>query len=254
MSLKYSPPETGRIIYSMVKEITGVADPYANIKKQSIEKALKLYPKLKNIVSHAEDGLLKAVELAIAGNIIDYGAKNSLDIDKGLKRLLVKEHKRIEGEGRNIFQYDIFKRHLRKSKGILYLGDNAGESVFDRVLIEEITALYDGRKIMYAVREKPIINDCTRSEAEKSGLGGCSEIISSGSDGPGTIMSLCSREFKKIFRAADLIISKGQGNFEALSGTKRPVFFLFMAKCPVTAREVNCRIGDIVLLYSGDEK
>ncbi len=248
-SLNSSPPEMGRVIYGLVKEITGKRDPYLKIKEKSNRLALGIYPKLKKKVEHSRDGLLMAVELAVAGNIIDYGVKNTLNVDAELAKILDEENKAIKGENKAIFDYAKFKNTLKKSKDILYLADNAGEVVFDRILIEEIKRMDPGKKIIYAVKEKPVINDALKKDALFCGIDKLAKVISSGSDAPGTVLSLCSGKFLKIYKNASMVISKGQGNFEALSGTKRPVFFLFMAKCPVIAQDVGCRIGDVILFY-----
>ena len=129
----------------------------------------------------------------------------------------------------------------------MYLADNTGETVFDRILIEEIKRLDSKKKIFYAVRGRPIINDALAVDARFCGLDRLAEIVDSGIAAPGTILSLCSRKFRRLFHRVDLVISKGQGNFEALSEEKGPIFFLFMAKCPVAARHLGCQLRDIVL-------
>ena len=249
--LTSSPPEMGRIIYGTVNKITRKADPYKNIKAKSNRFALKLYGKLKDKVKRSEDRLLTAVELAIAGNIIDYGVKNSLDVDKELKKILQEEDKTIKKENESLFNYKRFKHALKKAKTILYLGDNAGETVFDRILIEEIKKLDKNKRIIYAVKKKPIINDALIEDARKCGIYKIAEIISSGLDIPGTVLPLCSKNFLEVYKNSDMIISKGQGNFESLSDEKKPIFFLFMAKCPVVAKDVGCKVGDVILLYKG---
>ncbi|MBN2453685.1 MAG: DUF89 family protein [Candidatus Omnitrophica bacterium] len=248
-SLASSPPETAKIIYGIVKKITREADPYADIKEKSNKLALGIYARLKKKVVSSRDSLLTAVELAIAGNIIDYGIKNTLNIEEELKRILDREEDAIRKEGSSIFDYRHFRAAVKRSKIILYLGDNAGEVVFDRILIEEIKGSGRDKNIIYAVKEKPVINDALRKDALAAGIGNSASIISSGVDTPGTVLSFCSKEFLKIFKRADMVISKGQGNFEALSDCKRHVFFLFMAKCPVIARDAGCKLGDIILLH-----
>jgi len=249
--LSSSPPEMARIIHGAVKRITGKDDPYAKAKEKSNRLALRVYPRLKKKIARSRDKLLTAIELAIAGNIIDYGVKNSLNVKKEIDKILDEEGKTIRKEGKSIFDYKGFKRALKKAGTVLYLADNAGETVFDRVLIEEIKKIYPEKDIIFAVKEKPAINDALAEDARVSGIGRYAGIISSGVDTPGTVLSLCSRQFLKIFARADMIISKGQGNFEALSDSARPLFFLFMAKCPVVARDVGCKIGDIILLRGG---
>jgi len=248
--LTSSPPEMGQILYGLVKRITHKDDPFKKIKEKSNRRALGIYPKLKKKVSGSSDRLLMATELAIAGNIIDYGVKNSLDVDKELKRILNEENKAIRKKNKTFFNYSEFEHTLKHAKAVLYLADNAGETVFDRVLIEEIKRLDEDKEVIYAVKERPIINDALKEDAYRCGIGKIAQVISNGLDVPGTILSLCSKEFLKIYKKADMIISKGQGNFEALSGAKKPTFFLFMTKCPVVAKDVGCNVGDIVLLYN----
>ncbi|RKY42520.1 MAG: hypothetical protein DRP85_02590 [Candidatus Makaraimicrobium thalassicum] len=247
--LRFSPPRIGRIIYALVGEMTGNDDPYLKEKKRSNELALGIYDKLTRKVALAGDKLLLAVELAIAGNIIDYGVKNSLDVDAELAKILDEEQEVIKKENKVIFDYARFKRDLKQAKRILYLADNAGEVVFDRILIERIKGMDEGKEIIYAVKEKPVINDALRADAAACGIEKIARVVSSGSDAPGTVLSLCSNRFLSIYRRTDMVISKGQGNFEALSDAKRPVFFLFMAKCPVIAKDVGCKVGDVILRY-----
>lgn len=253
-SLTSSPPEMGRILYGLVRRIAKKEDPYAQIKKKSNKLALNIYGKLKKKVYHSSDRLLIAVELAIAGNIIDYGVKNSLNVDRELAKILDEENKAIEQEKKILFDYPRFKSALKKAKTILYLADNAGEVVFDRILIEEIKRFDNNKDIIYAVKEKPIINDALARDALDCGIDKHAKIISSGSDAPGTVLSLCSKTFLSIYREADMVISKGQGNFEALSRARRTIFFLFMAKCPVIAQDVGCNVGDIILMYNKNTK
>ena len=250
ISLTSSPPEIGRVIYGLVNEITSKKDPYRKIKDKSNKLALKLYDRLKEKVFRSDDRLLTAVKLAISGNIIDYGVKNSLDVDKELNKILQEERKTLKKENERFFNFSHFKQVLSKAEGILYLADNAGETVFDRILIEEIKRSDKDKKVIYAVKEKPVINDALVEDAYKCGIDKIAKIISCGSDAPGTVLSLCSKYFLKVYKQSDMIISKGQGNFEALSQQKRPIFFLFMAKCSVVAKDVGCNVGDAILLYN----
>ncbi|MDD5614223.1 MAG: ARMT1-like domain-containing protein [Candidatus Omnitrophica bacterium] len=248
LPLSASPPEVARVIHSIVKKITAQKDPYAKIKEKSNKLSLKFYPKMKKKIARSQDSLLTAVELAIAGNIIDYGVKNSINVERELDRIMNEERSAIKKERKSIFNYPGFKVALKKAKNILYLADNSGEVVFDRVLIEEIKKFNKNAGIVYAVKEKPIINDALLKDALIAGIQKYARIISSGADAPGTVLSLCSKYFLNKYRSADMIISKGQGNFEALSDSRRPIFFLFMAKCPVVTRHMKCNLGAIILL------
>ncbi|MBN2034668.1 MAG: DUF89 family protein [Deltaproteobacteria bacterium] len=235
LPLDSSPPETARLIYRAVREVTGVFDPFRIYKQRSIEKALSLYEELKSMVESSKDPLQTAVTLAIAGNVIDPGANPDFDIEEELKGIMIGTIP--------LNEYEFFRQSLKKAQTVLYLGDNAGETVFDRILIETI-----GKKTVYAVRDIPVINDATIEDAQKSGIGKVARILSSGCDAPGTILERCSREFLEIFDGAEIIVSKGQGNFESLSGQwERPVFFLLKVKCPVIASHLGVKIGDMIL-------
>jgi uncharacterized protein with ATP-grasp and redox domains len=229
------PPEIGREAYRIISEKTGISDPYAEIKKENTHKALSLYPQLKRRIESSEDRLSAAVRMAIAGNVIDFGANADFDLDKDLDALL--------SQKLAVDHYPAFCLALQRARNILYLADNAGETVFDRLLIEEL-----GKPVIYAVREKPIINDAVYQDALDAGIDKVAEIVSSGTDAPGTILNLCSDQFLKIFRSADLVISKGQGNYEGLSDETRPVFFLLKAKCAVIAKDIEVKEGSLILM------
>ncbi|MBU1997302.1 MAG: DUF89 family protein, partial [Candidatus Omnitrophica bacterium] len=217
-SLGCSPPEMARMIHKVMERRFGDKDIYKSIKKESNHKALALYPRLKEKVQSSNDRLLTAVEIAIAGNVIDYAAKNTLNIEDEIEKIFTNDFANIN---KTIFDYEHFKDDLIKAKRILYLADNAGEVVFDRVLIEEIP---EDKAIIFAVRDKPVINDALIEDAKECGLDKRSKIMSSGVDAPGTVLKYCSKEFLEIYKKSDLIISKGQGNYEALSQEKENIY------------------------------
>ncbi|MBN2543235.1 DUF89 family protein [bacterium] len=235
ISLTASPPEIGREVYKVVNEITGISDPFKRDKEECIDTANSLYPDIKEIVNLSEDRLLAAIRVAISGNVMDFGADPEFDLRSDLHTILDKDF--------SIFHYENFKEQLEKSEDILYLGDNAGETVFDRVLIEELS----GKNIIYVVRDKPVINDAVFEDAVDSGIDRVAEIISSGCDAPGTILELCSSEFIERFKSADMIISKGQGNYESLSEQDKPIFYLLKTKCRIIARDIGVPVGSIIL-------
>ncbi len=232
-----TPPETGAIIYKRIIEITDIPDPYHNIKQQNIRQALELYPELKVKIESSDDPLLTAIRLAVAGNVIDLGIDKEFDIVKDVEKILIQDFA--------VFDYDKFRSRLAASKNILYIGDNSGEGVFDKLLIEQLKL-----PVIYAVRDTPIINDITLNEAEQIGLDKIAELISSGSKAPGTILDKCSDEFLEVFNNADMIISKGQGNYESLSDVSRDIFFMLKAKCRVVARHLNVKVDDIIFKYN----
>jgi len=245
--LEASPPEMGRTIYALLRKITGVKDSFKEIKENSNKFALNLYPELKRKINNSEDRLLTAVKLSIAGNVIDYGVKNSINVEEEINKIFNEDFKSDNDNNKTIFKYQEFKEILSKVKHIIYLADNAGEVVFDRLLIEELTEKL-GKQVIYVVRDKPVINDALIEDAIFCGINKVAKVISSGSDAPGTILKHCSSEFIELYQNAELIISKGQGNYESLSEENKPIFFLFRAKCPVIAKDVGCKVGDMVLV------
>jgi len=246
-SLESSPPEMAGLVHKIIRDISGKKDPYKKAKELSHKLTLAAKNKLRNKIKNTQNRLLTAVELAIAGNIIDFGPKSDLNVNDEINRIISEEKRAIKKENKALFQFNKFEKALKIAKKILYLGDNVGETIFDSLLLEEIKRIYSKKEIEYVVRAKPIINDALFEDAYKAGIDKYAKIITSGVDSPGTVLSLCSKEFLEKFKQADLIISKGLGNYEALSQEKGPIYFLFMAKCPVIARHLNCDIGNVIL-------
>ncbi len=234
-----TPPEIAQHVYAVVAGITGNKDPCYEAKRQANQLALSLYPHFKKLVADSDDPLLAACKLAIAGNIIDLAQRPDYgDIESIAELALVSPL--------GIDDYEEFKRSIGSSSRILYLGDNAGEIVFDRILIEELRRIKDF-EIHFVVREKPIINDVTLRDAVSTGMDRVAKIISSGSDAPATILSQCSPRMLQLYHSADIIIAKGQGNYESLGDEAENIFFLVRVKCPVIARLLKARVGDAVL-------
>ncbi|MFO8061567.1 MAG: ARMT1-like domain-containing protein [bacterium] len=229
-----SPPEIGELVYRKINRIVENNDPYKNLKKRNIERALKLYPEFKQLVNQSGNPLLTAVKLAVAGNIIDFGVNKTFDIERDIRGILEQEFA--------IFDFEQFTDRLNRVDEILYIGDNAGEGVFDRILIEEMD-----KPVKFAVRSIPIINDITMDETGIIGLDSIAEIIDSGVKSPGLILKNASRDFRELFSNADMIISKGQGNYEGLSEETGNIFFLLKAKCHVIARDIGVNEGDIII-------
>jgi len=249
-SMETPPPAIAFEINTLVNRISGIMDFYEEEKKKSNDAVLGIYNKCIKRINKSKDPLLAAVELAIAGNIIDFGIMNKIDIDKEVSKIINSEEKMLKHADKKYFAYSQFAKCVEKSSTILFLGDNAGEIVFDKMLIETIKKKYPRKRIIYAVKEKPILNDSLKEDAVYCGLDSYAEIISSGSVIPGTIAERCSKQFAEYLSQAGMVISKGQGNFESFVSDK-PVFYLFMAKCPVVANEIGCAQGTINLYYNG---
>jgi len=229
-----TPVQSGSIVYRKIRELTGVVDPYKDIKRNSIREALALYPTLIEYMNDSDNKLLTAIRIAITGNVIDFGMNKYFDLEEDLKTILNQDFA--------IFDFKEFVNKLKKAKSVLYIGDNAGESVFDKILIQAIE-----KPVTYIVRGIPIINDVTMEDAIESSIGEIAELISSGSRAPGTILDFCNEDFVRRFNEADMIISKGQGNYEGLSNVSRSVFFLLKAKCKIIANDLGVKENDIIL-------
>jgi uncharacterized protein with ATP-grasp and redox domains len=231
----------GRIIHRYVKEVSNNSDPYKEV-KEKFNNAAKLLCdelQLEKFIESSEDPFGTAVRIAIAGNIIDFGVTSSIDENKVKETVEACLEADIKGNASRELMEAVYK-----AKKILYLGDNAGEIVFDKLLIKRLPC----EKITFVVKGEPIINDATMEDAEKVGMTELVNVIDNGADIPGTILRYCSLEFREKFEEADLIISKGQGNYETLSEiSNKKIFFLLKAKCPVIAEDLQCQVGDIVL-------
>ncbi|MGB2905715.1 MAG: ARMT1-like domain-containing protein [Candidatus Aminicenantaceae bacterium] len=230
-----TPAGIGRELYLILSKLSGDPDPYRGIKAHCTRLALDMYPKMKERVRSSRDPLKEALRIAVAGNFIDFGTTEQVNLKAGLEEILYQEFV--------IDHYEELRDHLDKVDEVLMLGDNAGETVFDRVLIEEL-----GKPVRYVVREAPMINDAIREDAVMAGIDRVAEVISSGCVAPGTIRRFCSAEFWQTMQEAQLIISKGQGNFEGLSDEPLPIFFLLKAKCFAVAREIGVPQGSLLLL------
>jgi hypothetical protein len=198
---------------------------------------LNKYNYWQNIVNQSDAPLFTAAKLAVIGNIIDYGAHSI--------------HGTISGQIEKLFQKKLktddriaLAEEIGKANSVLYIGDNCGEIVFDKLFIETMKH----PNVIYAVRGKPVINDVTFDDALQVGMDRMCRVISSGSDAPSTLTEFCSDEFLEIFRTADLIISKGQGNFEGLMDCVHPnIFFLLIAKCAPMAELLGVQKNDMVI-------
>ncbi|MGM0432400.1 MAG: damage-control phosphatase ARMT1 family protein [Spirochaetota bacterium] len=242
-----SPPVMAEKLQQLVSTELGNSDPYKAEKVACNEAALHYYPAVRTLIETSKTPLKTAIQAAIAGNIIDYGAVDGLDVQAELEKLMQEEEMVLDRENGETFAYDAFSADLGTAERILYIGDNAGEIVFDRALIETILELYPAAKLTFVTRGYPILNDVLPEDAKQTGLNTLVPIVSSGATTPGLVLETCTEEFLELFRQADLIISKGQGNYEALSSQPGPIYFLLMAKCNVVASELGCELRDIVL-------
>ena len=241
MDFRQPPAMMAQAIHRRIREATGNADPYVDQKQRLNDVALELYPVFLRRIEDAANPLELAVRLAIAGNVMDLAVKTNLGEDEVLASF---DDCLAAPLDCHIAE---FAQAVEEAGDILYLTDNAGEIVFDRLLLERLPR----KKVTVAVRGRPVINDATMEDAEYVGLGKVArKIIDTGSDAPGTILSDCSDDFRRRFERADMIISKGQGNYETLADSPRPIWFLLRVKCPIIARDLKCTVGTTILRRS----
>lgn len=244
MDFQQSPPAFAQLIHRRLREIIGDSDPYRKVKETFNRLALDLLPDIRHRITASAHPFELALKVAIAGNVIDFGVNANITVDGVRNAISAIIDSPIQGD---IAQ---FQAAVGKAERILYLADNAGEIVFDRLLIEQLPL----KSVTVAVRGNPILNDATIEDAECAGIDQLVKVIGNGSDAPGTILSDCSNEFLKHFREADLIISKGQGNFETLSRRPENIFFMMKVKCQVIASHTGCSLGTHLLLKSENHR
>jgi len=237
LDLNSSPPAIARHLAELVQSLTGCGDLYAEDKRETNARVMALSPELEKMIEIERgkpdgDPLALALELAIIGNYIDRG----VDIDVDWEAELANVSGSIDAD---VLQ--CFKQKMAPGVDVLILGDNTGEIVLDKLLVKELNRI--GCTVTYAVRSKPVINDSTMEDAEAVGMTQLCHVVESGVDTPGTVLERCLPEFLDRMRAADVILSKGQGNFEALEGLWPDVFFAFKVKCSRVARDCGLELG-----------
>ncbi len=241
--LSRSPPEMGGVLNHIMNRELGNPDPYLEEKRRFNALASALLPDLRKEVESSVDPFETAVRFAVAANYIDFGAPGGRT--DGSLASLFKEALSQPIKGGGIDAINRLRELSMEADSILYIADNAGEIVADRLLIEQLPR----GKVTVAVREGPAINDALLEDASAAGLDEVAEMVTSGVDLPGTPLKVCPPAFVERFRSADLIISKGQGNFETLSDEPDKMFFLLVVKCPTVAQHLSCELGDFVVRF-----
>jgi uncharacterized protein with ATP-grasp and redox domains len=229
-----TPPIIATHIHQVIRDKTGIPDPYQELKEQSTQKALALYPRLKEIVATAEDPFETAIRLAIAGNIMDFGPADEYDLWASVERVLAQP-----------LAFDdvaALREAVERADEVLFLSDNAGETVFDRLLIEQIA-----KPVRYAVKGGPILNDATRADAIAAGIDQAAQIEEIGCNAMGTLLDRCNERFVRLFRTASVIIAKGMAHYESLSTAGPRVFFLLQAKCDVVANDLGVPVKSLIV-------
>jgi uncharacterized protein with ATP-grasp and redox domains len=244
VSFTESPPQIAARIHRLIREISHDEDPYNRLKHMFNQVAGNLYPQMKDEVLSSKEPFETAVRVAVAGNCMDCALVTDLD--------LADVHRSVRealGARINVNSVAQLSSAVDRADRILYIADNAGEIVFDRILLEEMNP----DKVTFAVRGYPVLNDATMEDAIATEVSDLVTVVDNGSDIPGTVLNECSQEFRELFVDADLVIAKGQGNYETLNTNRKPIFFLFKAKCPVVAQEIGCVQGMPVISRTNPE-
>ncbi len=231
-----SPPMLGRTLHRMIRDFLQDPDPYSQLKQNYNHMILDLYPSFKEMVESSEDSFDTAMRLAIAGNVIDFGAKYQFDVMETINNVM-------EGE---LAIDDSSSLHdaLEQAQTLLYIGDNCGEIVLDKLFLEtlEVPQKY------FVVRESPVINDITWEDAKMTRMDEVATIITTGDDSPGAVWEFASKEFKDHYNKADVVISKGQGNLEGLIDVPHDhLYFLLVTKCDLIAERIGSQKGNFVV-------
>jgi len=234
-SFQQSPASLGRKIHQLIRDILNNPDPYRDIKDKSNIMMLEHAGRLREKIYESSSPFKTALKLAVAGNVIDYGPQDRLDIWETIERIL--KSNLAKDDSTELFN------EIQSAKQILYVGDNCGEIVMDKLFLETIN--HDN--VFFAVRESPVINDATKEDAVNVGIDRIAQIITTGDNAPGAIWEDSSEEFRKTLLRSDVVISKGQGNFEGLSDVNHPIYFLLVAKCDLVAKELGVKKGDFVV-------
>ena len=232
---EHNPAHNSSQVLHLVNLHLGADDPYREAKREYNQLALDLLPGLQERVARAADPLEAAIRIAVVGNVIDLGIGQEVDLDGTLARAF--------GDGFARFELEAFRSALERAQRILYLLDNAGEVVFDRVLIEELRKR--NKAVIAGVKAGAILNDATREDAEQAGLSKLCRVLDTGCNFVGVERERSSPAFLQILDGADLVIAKGQGNYETLEGTRENLFFILKAKCEAVAGHLGVKPGDL---------
>lgn len=231
-------PFFSKNIQQIICKHTEASDPYSAIKKNNISKAGKYIPVLREMIGNSEDKLEAAIRAAIIGNSIDFGANPNFNLDHEIQSFLSNQIDDLTLAN--------FKHDLAKAKLILYIGDNYEEALFDKLLLSELLPA----RIVFAVRTNPVLNDIILEEAKQLNIDKICEVIESGSTIAGTDLNECTPEFMHLYKSADIVISKGQGNYETLIDETRPIYFLFKVKCGVISNHCGIPVGNGAMLLN----
>ena len=236
LNMENTPAAVSQVVYEIVSDVTGIPDPYAGQKEETNRAALDMAPHIADLIRHADDPLDAALHAAVAGNMIDLGIGHEFDLERDVDIML--------GQDFAISDLESFRKELCPKRTALYVGDNAGEIVFDKFLVRQM--LEAGMSVTFTVKSGPVINDATMADAKAVGMTDLVPVIRTGSDDIGVNWRNVSDEFLNAFEAADVVLVKGHGNFETCNDRPGNIYALLKAKCRMVADELGVQVGDIV--------
>lgn len=239
-SFSHTPPFVAKDVYRMISRLSGIADPLEKVKQESIQGASEHLPFIHAMIEKSDDKIFAALKASVAGNVIDFGAKEQFDLDEEIAKVFETDFA--------LNDYGELLEDIKQYDEIMILADNSGENVYDKVLMETVLSQFPQKKFTYAVRGTPIINDITTIEAKQVGIAEVAEIVDSGVDTPGLDTLRASESFIKRYEDTPLVIAKGMGNYECLEAVSdKNIYFLFKVKCSVVSASIGCEVGSIVL-------
>jgi damage-control phosphatase, subfamily I len=228
-------PEVVKGTWDIITKHINNTNPYKEIKSYYNRELINIADNIRNLINESDDKFNVALKMAITANLIDFAASHTFD-----EKMLLKKINTINEQNMPIDDSKKLYEKLKTAKTLLYLGDNCGEIVIDKIFIEYINVAFPNIKVYFGVRGEPIVNDVTIEDAKMVQMQEAAEVISNGDGSLGTVIEKTSTAFRDVFYKADVIIAKGQGNYESLSEIDRnAVFFLFMAKCDAVASSLN---------------
>ena len=229
-----SPPYLTAQIIRVLNDELQLGDIYEDIKREYNELLVSMEDEILKTIYDSEDRLLTALKFAMAGNFIDFGAMDEVDVEQ-LKEIM----RKAPQQAIDVVEYENFLKELENSGRLAYIIDNAGEIVLDKIFIKIIKELYPDLRIDAIVRGKPIYNDATILDAQEIGLCDLVNVVGNGTDIPGTHLETINEKSKMLIDNADFIISKGQGNFETLFGCGKNIYYIFLCKCDLFTKRFN---------------
>lgn len=243
-------PEISGETFRILKKHLKNEDPYLEVRNYYNDLLMKLSKTYEEKIIASEDSFYQAMKYAVIGNIIDFNPIHNSTMEEIMDFI-----NQADGLGFQINDMNQLKQEIKNAQSILYLGDNCGEICFDKVFIKEIKKYNPDVNVYFGVRGEPVINDSIETDAYAVGMDEYASIVSNGDGSLGTVLERTSEAFQSIFEQADVIIAKGQANYECLSECEKVgIYFLLMTKCEVIADDVGVPVKSLICMKNKEKK